>query len=39
MKQMLDLRAKPFNLNAKCIFVVNRMPKEPDMCVLLWSKD
>lgn len=35
----LDLRAKPFNLNAKCVFVVNRMPKEPDMCVLLWSRE
>ena len=33
----LDLTKAPFNLNAKKVFSIDRMPKAPDICVMLWE--
>ncbi|KGI56242.1 class I SAM-dependent methyltransferase [Campylobacter sp. MIT 97-5078] len=33
----LDLRKEPFNLNMQILYTLHRMPKAPDMPVMLWE--
>lgn len=35
----LDLRKEPFNLSCEPVFWIKRMPKEPDICVMLWQNN
>ncbi len=33
----IDITKEPFNLNAKKVFSINRMPSMPDIYVMLWE--
>ncbi len=35
----LDLRKAPFNLNLEPVFMIKRMPAEPDICVMLYKNE
>lgn len=32
----IDLRQEPFNLHCELVFTIARMPKAPDIAVMLW---
>lgn len=35
----LDLRKAPFNLNLEPVFMIKRMPAQPDICVMLYKNE